>query len=102
MTINKVEENGVVTLRVAGWLDVETTPKLHEYMETLPACKELNFDFSELEYISSAGVREVVAAYRRQKDAEGSFAVINVNPDVLDVFNMTGLTKKIDIREKEA
>ena len=52
-------------------------------MENLPASEELYFDFSNLEYISSAGVREVVQAYRRQKAAEGSFAVLNVNPDVM-------------------
>ncbi|MBR3241618.1 MAG: STAS domain-containing protein [Parasporobacterium sp.] len=102
MTINKVEENGKITLQIEGWLDVETTPELHAYMENLPASEELYFDFSNLEYISSAGVREVVQAYRRQKAAEGSFAVLNVNPDVMDVFSMTGLNKKMDIREKEA
>ncbi len=101
MTINKLEENGIVTLQIEGWLDVETTPELHTYMETLPVSKELYFDFSKLEYISSAGVREVVAAYRRQKEGNGVFALINVNKDVMDVFSMTGLNKKLDIREAE-
>ena len=57
--------------------------------------------FSKLEYISSAGVREVVAAYRKQKERKGAFAVINTGADVYDVFDMTGLTKKIDIREEK-
>ena len=89
MTITKTEEEGKISLAIAGWLDVQTTPELHAYLEELPEVKELEFDFSELEYISSAGVREVVAAYRRQQAAEGTFAVVHVNPDVMDVFNMT-------------
>ena len=53
MTLHKAEENGKVTIRVEGWLDVETTPELHAFMEALPVSEELYFDFSELEYISS-------------------------------------------------
>ena len=98
MTINIISENGKITLSISGWLHVETTLQLHEYMETLESSEDLVFDFRELEYISSAGVREVVASYRRQKETGGTFCVINVNPDVLDVFHMTGLDRKIDIQ----
>ena len=98
MTITKTQENDRITLKVDGWLDVQTTQELHAYMEKLPASKELVFDFTGLEYISSAGVREVIAAYRRQKDADAQFCVINVNPDVMDVFSMTGIDKKIQIQ----
>ena len=98
MTITKIEENGCITLKIEGWLDIETTPELHAYMEELPASKELIFDLEGLEYISSSGVREAVAAYRRQKEAGGSFALINLTPEVRDIFAMTGLDKKLDIR----
>ena len=101
MTITEREENGKITVSISGWLDVQTTPELHAYMEKLPESKDLEFDFGDLEYISSAGVREVVAAYRRQQDAGGTFAVVNVNDDVMDVFNMTGITRKITITKGE-
>lgn len=97
MTITKTEENGTITLKIDGWLDVQTTPELHAYLEELPAAKELIFDFADLEYISSAGIREVVVAYRKQQQEEGSFLVVNVGPDVMDVFEMTGINKKIRI-----
>lgn len=97
MTITKKEENGRITLKIDGWLDVQTSQELNAYMEKLPASKELVFDFTDLEYISSAGVREVIAAYRRQKNADADFRVINVNADVMDVFSMTGIDKKINI-----
>ena len=97
MTITKTEDNGRITLKIEGWLDVQTTQELHNYLEKLPASNELIFDFAELEYISSAGIREVIAAYRRQKDADAVFQVINVKPDVMDVFTMTGIDKRINI-----
>ena len=97
MVINKKVDGDSTILEIEGWLDVETTGDLHKYMESLTGSKKLIFDFSKLEYISSAGVREVVAAYRRQKAAQGTFAVVGSNQDVLDVFRMTGLDKKLDI-----
>lgn len=101
MNITKKEEDNKITVRPEGWLDVQTTPELHEYLETLPPVKELVFDFSALEYISSSGVREVVAAYRKQQESNGAFCVINVSPDLMDVFSMTGINKKISITEAE-
>ena len=99
MTITKTEENGCVTLAVDGWLDVQTTPELQAYLKELPPSEALVFDFAGLEYISSAGVREVVAAYRRQQEAGGTFEVVRVNSDVMDVFSMTGINKKIRISQ---
>ena len=101
MNITRKDEDGRIILKPEGWLDVQTTPELHAYMEEIPAVKELVFDFEKLEYISSAGVREVVAAYRKQQEEGGSFRVINVSPDLMDVFSMTGINRKISIEEAE-
>ena len=100
MTINKKVDNDCITLLCEGWLDVETTPELSAYMKGLEISKKLIFDFNKLEYISSSGVREVVSAYRRQKEADGEFEVINVNNEIMDVFSMTGINRKITIVAK--
>ena len=97
MNITKTEDNGTVTVTVSGWLDVQTTPELRAFLSELPPSRDLIFDFEELEYISSAGIREVVAAYRRQQQTGGTFAIVKVNPDVMNVFTMTGLHRKISI-----
>ena len=97
MTISKIEENGKIILKIEGWLDVQTTQELDAFMEKLEPSRELVYDFTDLEYISSAGVREVIAAFRRQKDAGGEFSVINVSQEIMDVFSMTGINKKINI-----
>lgn len=101
MTIQKEINGQTITLKLDGWLDVTTTAELHQYLETLDTCRHLVFDFQQLEYISSAGVREVVASYRKQKEKEGIFEIINANSEVYDVFAMTGLDKKISIQKQE-
>jgi len=97
MTITKNVDNNTITLSIEGWLDVETTQMLSAYMKDLETSDNLVFDFAKLEYISSSGVREVVSAYRRQKEVNGDFCVIHANEDVMDVFSMTGIDKKISI-----
>lgn len=100
MKITKVNNDNQIIIRLEGWLDVETTVELAKYMSELEATKDLVFDFEKLEYISSSGVREVIASYKRQKEEGGVFKVINVNPEVMDVFSMTGLDKKLNIIAK--
>jgi len=97
MTIKKTVENDRITLKIEGWLDVETTAELAAFLSELEESRVLVFDFKNLEYVSSSGIREVVAAYRRQKGLQGEFSVINANAEVMDVFSMTGLDKKLDI-----
>ena len=100
MTITQTKKEDTIILKIEGWLDVNTTPELQQYLENLEQTETLIFDFDELEYISSAGVRAVVASYRKQKENDRKFQVINVNREVFEVFDMTGLTAKIDIKEK--
>lgn len=100
MTITQIKKEDSIILKIEGWLDVNTTPELQQYLENLEQTETLIFDFDELEYISSAGVRAVVASYRKQKENDRKFQVINVNREVFEVFDMTGLTAKIDIKEK--
>lgn len=63
--ISKTEGNKV-TMGIAGWLDTQTSPELEEALSDLDErVTSLVFDFSKLEYISSAGIRQVIAAYKK-------------------------------------
>ena len=59
----------------------------------------LVFDFAKLEYISSAGLRQVIVAYKKMAQKDG-FKIINVSDEVYDVFSLTGFDSKIDIQKK--
>lgn len=100
MEIEKKITDGTTTLTLKGWLDVESSPQLADAVNELEKTKNLVFDFEQIEYISSSGVRELVNAYRIQKENEGTFSVINVCPEVMDVLSLTGIDKKLNITAK--
>lgn len=57
MTINKISDGEKLTLAIAGRLDTNSSPKLEaELRQSVDGVTELIFDFSEVEYISSAGL----------------------------------------------
>ena len=101
MEIKKIEVSKNVTLSFKGWLDTETHVQLNNELEKISDIETLTFDFKELEYISSSGLREVVVAYKRSKDEGFNFKIINVVPQVMSIFTMTGLHKKFDISSIE-
>ena len=90
MQIKKSLENGKVVLGISGRLDTTTAPELEKEMENLLSeVKELVFDMSELEYISSAGLRVLLKA-QKIMNAQGSMKVTNVNESIMEVFEITG------------
>lgn len=90
MTIQKTTENKTVTLTVSGRLDTATAPELEKELEgCLPGTEQLIFDLKDLSYTSSAGLRVLLKA-QKAMDKQGSMKLINVNDDVMEVFDITG------------
>lgn len=90
MKIEKNIENGNVTLIVSGRLDTTTAPDLEKELESiLVETKELVFDMSELEYISSAGLRVLLKA-QKIMNSQGNMKVVHVNESIMEVFEITG------------
>ena len=99
MEITSKREESKVTMEITGWLDTQTAPQLGEALSQLDDnVTSLVFDFSKLEYISSAGLRQVVAAYKKMVGKDG-FKIINVSDEVFDVFRLTGFDQKIQIEK---
>ena len=90
MEIVSKTEGSKVTMEITGWLDTQTAPQLEKELSALdPGRASLVFDFANLEYISSAGLRLVIAAYKKMAGKEG-FRIVNVSDEVYDVFSLTG------------
>lgn len=100
MTITKTMENNKAILSVEGWLDTKSAPELGKEIEALSDIEGLILDFEKLEYIASAGLREVVSAYKKLKSMDGDFSIIHVSSEVMDVFKLTGFDQKFDIQAK--
>ena len=66
MEIVSKTEGNKVTMEITGWLDTQTSPQLGEELSKLDdSVTSLVFDFAKLEYISSAGLRQVISAYKK-------------------------------------
>ena len=90
MTIEKKIENGNVTIKVSGRLDTTTAPELDKVLDSsLEGTKELVFDMTNLEYISSAGLRVILKA-QKAMNAQGSMKLTGVNDSIMEVFDITG------------
>lgn len=95
MNITSTTEGTKTTLVLDGWLDTTTAPQLGAALEGLDGgCTELDIDMAKVEYISSAGLRQVVSAYKLMK---GNLTLRNVSAEVLHVFQMAGFNKRLNI-----
>ena len=100
MEIVSRTEGTKVTMEISGWLDTQTAPELEKVLSGLDASvTSLVFDFAKLEYISSAGLRLVIAAYKKMAGKEG-FKIVNVSDEVYDVFSLNGFDQKIQIEKR--
>ena len=98
MTITKTAENGTLTVSVEGRLDTTTAPQLESEMKTaLDGVSALVMDFAKLEYISSAGLRIILATQKVMKK-QGTMVIRNVNETIMEVFEVTGFTDFLTIR----
>ena len=96
MTINLERDFELVTLEITGRLDATTAPNLESVVnELLEDTKELIFDISGVEYISSAGIRVLLGAYKKMNSTQGKIRIEKANDMVYEVFEMTGLLEMI-------
>ena len=90
MTIEKKINGEELILVVSGRLDTQTAPELENELDAaLPGLKELVFDMTNLEYVSSAGLRVILKA-QKAMNAQGSMKLTGVNDSIMEVFDITG------------
>lgn len=99
MTIESSREQEKLVLQVKGRLDTTTAPQLEAALGTgLADVRELVLDFSALEYISSAGLRVLLATHKTMKNQNGSMTVEGANEEVYEVFTITGFSEILNIK----
>ena len=98
MQIDKTLDNGILTLKVAGRLDTNTSADLEAAL-ALDGVSGVVFDFSELEYISSAGLRVLMSAQKAMVVSGGKMSVANPNEMVKGIFDITGMSGVFNIVE---
>ena len=91
MQINKKEENDKIVISLDGRLDKLSSPELEkEIAPEVAKNKDIVFDFTNLQYISSAGLRILLATEKKLKENGKAMTITNVNADVHDILVVTG------------
>ena len=98
MTITKTAENSTLTVKIEGRIDSVTAPQLSdELTASLAGVTMLILDFKEVGYISSAGLRVLLAA-QKTMNTQGAMELHNVNDALMDIFAVTGFSSILTIK----
>ena len=90
MTIEKNLNGNELELAIVGRLDTTTAPQLEgEIKESITGVEKLTLDFAALEYLSSAGLRVLLAA-QKVMNKQGEMVIKNVNETINEIFEVTG------------
>ena len=98
MEISKSLNGSSLIVAILGRLDTTTAPMLEaEFKQSITNdVKELVLDFKDVEYISSAGLRVLLAAQKVMNN-QGSMKLTNVNNEIMEIFEVTGFTDILTI-----
>ncbi len=90
MTITKQQDGSNLTVLLGGRLDTSTAPQLDaELKGSLGGVKNLVLDMKDLAYLSSAGLRVILAA-QKTMNRQGKMVVRHVNETIMEIFDVTG------------
>lgn len=98
MEIKYIEEDGITIITPNGRIDISTAKSFEEgIMKLLGQNQFVVISFSEINYISSAGLRVILMAGKKIASMKGSFALTNMPPKIHEVFKMSGFDKILKI-----
>ena len=111
MKLKKTETGGKVVYKISGRIDTQSVPDLQDDIDALfEKIKkdgtnkiELVLDFKNVEYTSSAGLRTILYTKKKiDSMAEGSkLEIINISPEIMEVFDMTGFSDFLSLNGSE-
>ena len=96
MRISTKSKESIMEISLEGRLDTTSAPELREQIANIPEdTKQIVFDFKDLAYISSAGLRELLVCRKRFRD--DGMKIINVSRDVYEIFETTWFDQMIPL-----
>jgi anti-anti-sigma factor len=95
MPVQVDNRDGVTMVRPSGRIDSSNAVEFEQVVagKLDEGCVRLVFDFSDLDFMSSAGLRVVLVAAKRMREAKGKLAFAGLRENVRDVFEMSGFLK---------
>lgn len=94
MEVKVTVQDGIAVLELAGRMDATTAPEFSGASQTILAegNTRLIVDMTQLEYVSSAGLREILGLVKRIKALSGKLAFCGLKPVVAEVFRISGFS----------
>ena len=104
MKIHTRDENDVKIVLFDGELDTNTSPEAEAHLDELRASgiQKILLNFEKLDFISSAGLRVLLANAQQLSSAGGELRLCNLNVNVKEVFDISGFSTLLMVFENEA
>lgn len=100
LNIEQQRNGTTLTLQLTGRLDTATAPQLEQCLQgSLDGVQELVLDFSQLAYLSSAGLRVLLKARKQMDRQRGTLVVRHANEMIQEVFEVTGFADILTIEK---
>ena len=96
MKIDKINNGNELIVKLDGRLDTNTASDLEQEVKDLTGINSLVFDFEKLEYISSAGLR-VLLACQKKMNILGKMVIKNADDSIKEIFEITGFSDILTI-----
>ena len=97
MKINKTQSGTELTVALEERLDTVTAPELEAVLSDLSGVTKLIIDMKKLDYVSSAGLRVLLAAQKKMDGNGGSMVIRNANEEIREIFEVTGFDEILTI-----
>ena len=103
MEISTRTSNDIHIVAIAGNLDSTTSPEAQKKLDAVVAgARKVVLDFSELDYISSAGLRVLLGAAKQLRASGGTLRMFGLNQSVREVFEISGFSAILAVYPTEA
>lgn len=101
MEINKAISNQNVIITLKGRLYTMTAPQLDDEAKSIDfdEVETVTLNLKDLEYISSSGLRVILALYKNLKSKGGNLKIVHVSNTIMELFSMTGMSDYLDIEQ---
>ncbi len=104
MIVNYSKENRMLILKLTEEIDQHTADKIRIQIDneiTRYSPKSVIFDFKDISFMDSSGIGMVLGRYKLTKMIGGNFEIINVNRRMQKIFDMSGVSRIIEIKEED-
>ena len=99
LNLTAKKEGAALTVALEGELNTTTAPELKDLLDkSIPETGALSLDFAGCDFVSSAGLRVLLNAYKSMKAKNGAMELFNVGPSFKEVLNITGLDAVFDVK----